>query len=160
MRIIGIVMDGVLSFALLVAGAPRTAQADKATDIGIGIGIGVAATLLLSESGNNTKRNKTLTPTQSARASCKETGGYWTGSTCKASKNAKIGKCKKGYVWSSDAGACQYDGGGPVTVSTKKKPKKVEPWNRPGCSRLAKQCNGGQGNMASCEQFQNLCSND
>ncbi len=47
----------------------------------------------------------------SARANCKETGGYWTGSSCKASKTSKPGKCKKGYAWSEDAGACQYDGG-------------------------------------------------
>jgi hypothetical protein len=56
---------------------------------------------------------KKKTPLDYARENCKETGGYWTGSTCKASKNAKIGKCKPGYVWSSEAGACQWDGGPP-----------------------------------------------
>ena len=55
----------------------------------------------------------------SARASCAETGGYWTGKTCKAYKGSKPGKCKKGYVWSEDAGACQYDGGGPVAQPAK-----------------------------------------
>jgi hypothetical protein len=49
----------------------------------------------------------------------------------------------------------------PLRISvSKKKPKKVEPWNRPGCSTLARQCNGGSGNMNSCEKFQNFCSND
>jgi hypothetical protein len=56
---------------------------------------------------------KKKTPLDYARENCKETGGYWTGSTCKASKNARIGKCKPGYVWSSEAGACQWDGGPP-----------------------------------------------
>jgi hypothetical protein len=56
---------------------------------------------------------KKKTPLDYARENCKETGGYWTGSTCKASKNAKIGKCKPGYAWSSEAGACQWDGGPP-----------------------------------------------
>ena len=56
---------------------------------------------------NNKARN-------SARASCAETGGYWTGKTCKAFKTSKPGKCKKGWAWSEDAGACQFDGGDPA----------------------------------------------
>lgn len=46
-----------------------------------------------------------------ARASCDETGGYWTGRTCKISKVSKRGHCKEGTAWSEDAGRCQYDGG-------------------------------------------------
>jgi hypothetical protein len=66
-------------------------------------------TVLKSGSCVSTKK----TPLEYARESCKETGGYWTGKTCKASKNAKQGKCQPGYAWSSDAGACQWDGGPP-----------------------------------------------
>jgi hypothetical protein len=46
-----------------------------------------------------------------ARESCKETGGYWTGTTCKASKHSHPQHCNPGYAWSEDAGACQWDGG-------------------------------------------------
>jgi hypothetical protein len=66
-------------------------------------------TVLKSGSCISTKK----TPLEYARENCKETGGYWTGKTCKASKNAKQGKCQPGYAWSSDAGACQWDGGPP-----------------------------------------------
>lgn len=55
------------------------------------------------------KRKKT--PLEYARENCKETGGYWTGATCKASKTSRPQKCKPGYAWSEDAGACQWDGG-------------------------------------------------
>jgi hypothetical protein len=66
----------------------------------------------------------------SARASCAETGGYWTGKTCKAFKGSKPGKCKKGYVWSEDAGACQFDGGSGPTKRDPSPPQKI---NRGNC---------------------------
>ncbi len=52
-------------------------------------------------------------PLEYARDNCKETGGYWTGKTCKASKHSRPQKCKPGFAWSEDAGACQWDGGPP-----------------------------------------------
>jgi len=69
-------------------------------------------------------------PLDYARENCKETGGYWTGKTCKASKNAKVGKCKPGYVWSSEAGACQWDGG---------PPKKANPQQQQGAGEQIQQ---------------------
>ncbi len=162
MKLASVAMAGLLAFGLL--GVPQTRADDKATALGVGIAIGVAATLL-SEEARTVKTNKTvksstkkLSPTQSAKANCRELGGYWTGSYCKASKNAKKGKCKDGYVWSSEAGACQYDGGATVVLVKKKKVQK--PWERPGCKGLQQRCDGGQGEMAACESYQNLCSND
>ena len=63
------------------------------------------------------------TPLEYAQENCKETGGYWTGKTCKASKNSRPKKCKPGFAWSEDAGACQFDGGPPKQQAQPQQPK-------------------------------------
>jgi len=46
-----------------------------------------------------------------ALANCRELGGYWTGSSCRASIASKPLVCPRGYAWSEDVGECQWDGG-------------------------------------------------
>ena len=46
-----------------------------------------------------------------AVANCRELGGYWTGSSCRAALNSQPLACPRGYVWSEDVGDCQWDGG-------------------------------------------------
>ncbi|MDO9561474.1 MAG: hypothetical protein Q7J60_07645, partial [Bradyrhizobium sp.] len=48
----------------------------------------------------------------SALANCRELGGYWTGSSCRASERSRPLVCPRGYAWSEDIGECQWDGGG------------------------------------------------
>ncbi|MDP3074188.1 MAG: hypothetical protein Q8N40_00990, partial [Bradyrhizobium sp.] len=47
----------------------------------------------------------------SALANCRELGGYWTGSSCRASERSRPLVCPRGYAWSEDIGECQWDGG-------------------------------------------------
>jgi hypothetical protein len=47
-----------------------------------------------------------------ALANCRELGGYWTGSSCRASIISQPLVCPRGYAWSEDVGECQWDGGG------------------------------------------------
>ncbi len=47
----------------------------------------------------------------SALANCRELGGYWTGSSCRASDRSRPLTCPRGYEWSEDFGECQWDGG-------------------------------------------------
>ena len=48
----------------------------------------------------------------SALANCRELGGYWTGSSCRAAVASRPLACAPGWAWSSDVGECQWDGGG------------------------------------------------
>ncbi|MFH1343337.1 MAG: hypothetical protein ABIL01_19330 [Pseudomonadota bacterium] len=47
----------------------------------------------------------------SALANCRELGGYWTGSSCRASDRSRPLTCPRGYAWAEDFGECQWDGG-------------------------------------------------
>ncbi|MDO8399020.1 MAG: hypothetical protein Q7T45_14485, partial [Bradyrhizobium sp.] len=46
-----------------------------------------------------------------ALSNCRELGGYWTGSSCRASERSRPLVCPRGYAWSEDFGECQWDGG-------------------------------------------------
>jgi hypothetical protein len=48
----------------------------------------------------------------SALASCRQIGGYWTGSSCRAPQPAVRLACQPGWVWAPDMDECLWDGGG------------------------------------------------
>jgi hypothetical protein len=48
---------------------------------------------------------------EAAVDNCAELGGYWTGSTCRAFRGSRPQSCGRGWVWSEEAGECQWDGG-------------------------------------------------
>ncbi len=42
---------------------------------------------------------------------CREIGGYWTGGSCRGIEGRRL-ECRRGWIWSADAGECVWDGGG------------------------------------------------
>ena len=48
---------------------------------------------------------------EAAVASCRELGGYWTGSSCRARNIAQPLACPRNWVWSSSVGECIWAGG-------------------------------------------------
>jgi hypothetical protein len=48
----------------------------------------------------------------SALLNCRQIGGYWTGSSCRAPQRTVILSCQPGWVWAPDMGECLWDGGG------------------------------------------------
>jgi hypothetical protein len=48
----------------------------------------------------------------SALADCRNLGGHWTGSSCRAVNMAQPLSCRSGWAWAPDVGECVWAGGG------------------------------------------------
>ena len=75
----------------------------------------------------------------SALSNCRELGGYWTGSSCRASERVEPLACPPGWAWSSEVGECQWDGGAlPALADGSRRPCMTDLACRGGSVRMSR----------------------